>query len=41
MEYTGTVLRIAFKHAVSVYRIIESDPTRDAPVPRPKKNVDR
>lgn len=37
VEYTGTILRMAFKHAVSVYRIIEFDPTRDVPIPRPKK----
>lgn len=37
VEYTGTVLRIAFKHAMLVYRIIESDPVRDVPIPRPKK----
>jgi len=39
VEYTGTVLRIAFKHAMLVYRIIEVDPTRDVPIPRPKKKV--
>jgi integrase len=37
VEYTGTILRMAFRHAVSVYRIIESDPTRDVPIPRPKR----
>lgn len=37
VEYTGTVLRIAFKHAVVVYRIIEADPAKDVPIPRPKK----
>ena len=37
VEYTGTILRMALKHAVVQYQFIESNPAENIPVPRPRK----
>ncbi len=41
VEYTGTLLKMAFKHAVVVYRLIETNPAEHVPIPRPKRVAKR
>jgi integrase len=37
VEMTGTILRLALKHATIQYRYIEVNPASDVPIPRPRK----
>jgi integrase len=37
VEMTGTILRLALKHAVQQYRYIESSPAETVPIPRSRK----
>ena len=37
VEMTGTILRMALKHAVIQYQFIESNPAENVPIPRPRK----
>ena len=41
VEYTGTILKMAFKHAMIVYRLIETNPAEHVPIPRPKHVAER
>ena len=37
IEYTGTILRLAFRQARLIFRVIETDPAPVVPIPRPKR----
>lgn len=39
VEITGTILRMALKHAVTQYRYIESNPAENVPIPRQRKTA--
>jgi len=39
VEMTGTILRMALKHAVMQYRYIESNPAETVPIPRARKTT--
>lgn len=37
VEFVGTILRMALKHAVTQYQFIDSNPAESIPIPRPRK----
>ena len=37
VEFVGTILRMALKHAVTQYQFIDANPAENIPIPRPRK----
>ena len=37
VEFVGTVLRMALKHAVTQYQFIDANPAENIPIPRPRR----